>query len=219
MSSMTWRQVQQVHVTATGNSYAYIKRGERTKRPQEIIPLMPSSVTPIRKNGEILYEITLDNGEKQTVDAWRILHIPGMGFDGLVGYSPIRMAADNIGLSLAAQEFGGKFFGNGASPGGVLEHPKNIGDKAWERLKAGYDSYGGLGNAHKTLILEEGMKLHQTVIPPEEAQFLETRKFQVEDIARIYGVPLIMLSATEKATSWGTGLEQQNLGFLIHTLR
>ncbi|MCP4129075.1 MAG: phage portal protein, partial [Gammaproteobacteria bacterium] len=154
MSSMTWRQVQQVHVTATGNSYAYIKRGERTKRPQEIIPLMPSSVTPIRKNGEILYEITLDNGEKQTVDAWRILHIPGMGFDGLVGYSPIRMAADNIGLSLAAQEFGGKFFGNGASPGGVLEHPKNIGDQAWERVKAGFnDSYGGLGNAHKTLIL------------------------------------------------------------------
>ncbi|MCP3669089.1 MAG: phage portal protein, partial [Gammaproteobacteria bacterium] len=212
---------QQIHLTASGNAYAFIKRGQKNKRPQEIIPLMPNAVEPERKNGELVYTVTLDDGSTQQVEAWRMIHVPGMGFDGVKGYSPIKMASENIGLALAAQEFGGRFFGQGANVNSVIEMPGNL--KSPEEIarfkKSFSESYQGLSNAHGTPLLEDGAKLVRVGVPPEEAQFLETRKFQVEDIARIYGVPLHMLSSTEKSTSWGTGLEQQNLGFLVHTLR
>jgi len=221
MTSYTWRQVQQAHVTITGNAYAYIHRTGNSRKPSEIRPILPEKVRPERKAGQLVYQVQVDDkGRYEEIDAWRMIHVPGMGFDGIVGYSPIRVAADNIGLALAAQEFGAKFFGSGANLSGVVEHPAKLSDDALAHLKKSFDqNYSGLSNAHKTLILEEGMKWNRTQVPPEEAQFLETRKFQTEDIARLYGVPLHMLGSTEKSTSWGSGLEQQNLGYLQHTLR
>ena len=128
-----------------------------------------------------------------------VLHIPGLGFDGLVGYSPIAMAKNAIGVAAACEEFGAKFFANGAAPGGVLEHPSVVKDP--ERLRESWNAvYQGSGNAHRIAVLEEGIKYQPIGISPEQAQVLETRKFQIDEIARIFRVPPHMVGDLEKSS-------------------
>ncbi len=128
-----------------------------------------------------------------------VLHIPGLGFDGLVGYSPIAMAKNAIGQEIATEEYGSKFFANGAAPSGVLEHPGTIKDPS--RVRESWQAtFGGSGNANKIAVLEEGMKYTPISISPEQAQFLETRKFQVDEIARIFRVPPHMIGDLEKSS-------------------
>jgi HK97 family phage portal protein len=144
-----------------------------------------------------------------------VLHIPGLGFDGLVGYSPIAMAKNAIGMAIACEEYGAKFFANGAAPGGVLEHPGTIKDPA--RVRESWQStFGGSGNANKIAVLEEGMKYTPIGISPEQAQFLETRKFQINEIARIFRVPPHMVGDLEKSSF--SNIEQQSLEFVKYTL-
>ena len=146
--------------------------------------------------------------------AEQVLHIPGLGFDGLVGYSPIAMAKNAIGLAVACDEYGASFFANGASPSAVLEHPGVI--KNPERVREAWHRAYGSGNAHKTAILEEGMKYTPISIPNNEAQFLETRKFQIEEIARLYRVPLHMIGDLDHATF--SNIEHLSLEFVKYTL-
>jgi HK97 family phage portal protein len=144
-----------------------------------------------------------------------VLHIPGLGFDGLVGYSPIAMAKNAVGLAIATEEYGAKFFANGAAPGGVLEHPGTIKDPL--KIKESWNSaYQGSGNSHRVAVLEEGMKYQPIGISPEQAQFLETRKFQINEIARIFRVPPHMLADLEKSSF--SNIEQQSLEFVKYTL-
>ena len=144
-----------------------------------------------------------------------VLHIPGLGFDGLVGYSPIAMAKNAIGMAIACEEYGAKFFANGAAPGGVLEHPGTIKDPS--RVRESWQStFGGSGNANKIAVLEEGMKYTPIGISPEQAQFLETRKFQINEIARIFRVPPHMVGDLEKSSF--SNIEQQSLEFVKYTL-
>ena len=144
-----------------------------------------------------------------------VLHIPALGFDGLVGYSPIAMAKNSIGVGLACEEYGAKFFANGAAPSGVLEHPGTIKDIT--RLRESWNAiYGGSKNAGKVAILEEGMHYSPISISPNEAQFLETRKFQVDEIARIFHVPPHMIGDLERSTF--SNIEQQSLEFVKYTL-
>ena len=144
-----------------------------------------------------------------------LLHIPGLGFDGLVGYSPIAMAKNSIGMAMACEEFGAKFFANGAAPGGVLEHPGILKDPA--RVRDSWNAtFGGSSNANKVAVLEEGMKYTPISISPNEAQFLETRKFQIDEIARIFRVPPHMIGDLEKSTF--SNIEQQSLEFVKYTL-
>ena len=144
------------------------------------------------------------------------MHIPGLGFDGLVGYSPIAMAKNAIGMAIACEEFGAKFFANGASPSGVLEHPGTIKDP--QRVREAWQSqFGGSSNAGKVAVLEEGMKYSPIGISPDQAQFLETRKFQIDEIARIFRVPPHMIGDLEKSTF--SNIEQQSLEFVKYTLR
>ena len=144
-----------------------------------------------------------------------VLHIPGLGFDGLVGYSPIAMAKHAIGMAIACEEYGAKFFANGAAPGGVLEHPGTIKDP--QRVRESWQStFGGSGNANKIAVLEEGMKYTPIGISPEQAQFLETRKFQINEIARIFRVPPHMVGDLEKSSF--SNIEQQSLEFVKYTL-
>lgn len=144
-----------------------------------------------------------------------VLHIPGLGFDGLVGYSPIAMAKNAIGLALATEEYGSKFFANGAAPSGVLEHPGTIKDPA--RVRESWQStFGGSHNSNKIAVLEEGMKYTPISISPEQAQFLETRKFQIDEIARIFRVPPHMVGDLEKSSF--SNIEQQSLEFVKYTL-
>jgi len=174
-------------------------------------------------NGELIYTYRRDSEESRlnpnsgTVILRRdeILHIPGLGFDGLIGYSPIAMAKNAIGMSLATEEYGASFFANGANPGGVLEHPGVI--KDIQRVKDSWNSaYQGSGNAHRIAVLEEGMKFQAIGIPPEQAQFLETRKFQINEIARIFRIPPHMVGDLEKSSF--SNIEQQSLEFVKYTL-
>jgi HK97 family phage portal protein len=144
-----------------------------------------------------------------------ILHIPGLGFDGLIGYSPIAMAKNAVGMSIATEEYGSRFFANGATPGGILEHPGTIKDV--KRVKESWEAgYQGTDNAHKMAILEEGMKFHPIAIPPEQAQFLETRKYQIGEIARIYRIPPHMVGDLDRSSF--SNIEHQSLEFVRYTL-
>jgi len=145
-----------------------------------------------------------------------LLHIPGLGFDGLVGYSPIAMARNAIGMALATEEYGAKFFANGASPGGVLEHPGTLKDP--KKVRESWNAvYEGSGNAHRVAVLEEGMKFQSIGIPPDQAQFLETRKFQTEEICRIFRVPPHLVASLDRATF--SNIEHQSISFVVHTIR
>jgi HK97 family phage portal protein len=154
-------------------------------------------------------------GTSVILDPSEVLHIPGLGFDGLVGYSPIAMAKNAIGMAIACEEFGSKFFAHGAAPSGVLEHPGTIKDPARVR-ETWQGQFGGSANSGKVAVLEEGMKYTPISISPEQAQFLETRKFQINEIARIFRIPPHMVGDLEKSSF--SNIEQQSLEFVKYTL-
>ena len=196
---------------------------------ETLYPLMPDRMKVDRdEHGRLYYEYTVYDsddvdGRKGTNKVGRtvrlqphdVLHIPGLGFDGLVGYSPIAMAKNAIGLAIATEEYGSKFFANGAAPSGVLEHPGTIKDPSKVR-ESWQATFGGSGNANKIAVLEEGMKYTPISISPEQAQFLETRKFQIDEIARIFRVPPHMIGDLEKSSF--NNIEQQSLEFVKYTL-
>ena len=205
-----------------GNAYAQIIRNGKGE-VVALYPLMPNKMQVDRdENGELYYIYTRSSDEAKTMEGVTVyltprdvLHIPGLGFDGLVGYSPIAMAKNAIGLAIATEEYGAKFFANGAAPSGVLEHPGTIKDPS--RLRENWNStFGGSANSGKVAVLEEGMKYTPISISPEQAQFLETRKFQIDEIARIFRVPPHMVGDLEKSSF--SNIEQQSLEFVKYTL-
>ena len=214
MTSFVFRETLMGHLLLWGNAYAQIIRDGRGK-VIALYPLMPDKMTVDRnEKGDLIY-IYLKDGMSYVLKSEEVLHILGLGFDGLVGYSPIAMAKNAIGMAIATEEYGAKFFSNGANPGGVLEHPGVVKDPA--RIRESWNSvYQGTGNAHKVAVLEEGMKFQSIGIPPEQAQFLETRKFQINEIARIYRVPPHMIGDLEKSSF--SNIEQQSLEFVMYTL-
>lgn len=214
MTSFVFRETLMGHLLLWGNAYAQIIRDGRGK-VIALYPLMPDKMNVDRNDkGDLIY-IYQKDGMSYVLKSEEVLHIPGLGFDGLVGYSPIAMAKNAIGMAIATEEYGAKFFSNGANPGGVLEHPGVVKDPA--RIRESWNSvYQGTGNAHKVAVLEEGMKFQSIGIPPEQAQFLETRKFQINEIARIYRVPPHMIGDLEKSSF--SNIEQQSLEFVMYTL-
>lgn len=222
MSSFVFRETLMTHLLLWGNAYAQIIRNGKGE-VIALYPLMPDRMTVDRdKNGRLYYKYTKSNDDAPTMengsvilDPSDVLHVPGLGFDGLVGYSPIAMAKNAIGLAIAAEEYGSKFYANGAAPSGVLEHPGTIKDPA--RVRDSWNStFGGSSNSHKVAVLEEGMKYTPISISPNEAQFLETRKFQINEIARIFRVPPHMVGDLEKSSF--SNIEQQSLEFVKYTL-
>ena len=222
MTSFVFRETLMTHLLLWGNAYAQIIRNGKG----EIIalyPLMPDRMTVNRdEKGRLYYEYLTHTDDvpinKDTVvrlNSSDVLHIPGLGFDGLVGYSPIAMAKNAIGLSIAAEEYGSKFYANGAAPSGVLEHPGTLKDPTKVR-ESWTQTFGGSHNSHKVAVLEEGMKYTPISISPNEAQFLETRKFQINEIARIFRVPPHMVGDLEKSSF--SNIEQQSLEFVKYTL-
>ena len=222
MSSFVFRETLMTHLLLWGNAYAQIIRNGKGE-VIALYPLMPDRMTVDRdRDGKLYYEYTVSTDDAPTVKGTvvrlkpsDVLHIPGLGFDGLVGYSPIAMAKNAIGMAIACEEYGAKFFANGAAPGGVLEHPGTIKDP--QRVRESWQStFGGSGNANKIAVLEEGMKYTPIGISPEQAQFLETRKFQINEIARIFRVPPHMVGDLEKSSF--SNIEQQSLEFVKYTL-
>ena len=222
MSSYTFREVLMTHLLLWGNAYAQIIRNGKGE-VIALYPLMPDRMTVDRDSkGKIYYEYQMSTddaptmkGSTVTLASTDVLHIPGLGFDGLVGYSPIAMAKNAIGMAIACEEYGAKFFANGAAPSGVLEHPGTIKDPSRVR-ESWTQTFGGSSNANKVAVLEEGMKYTPISISPEQAQFLETRKFQINEIARIFRVPPHMVGDLEKSSF--SNIEQQSLEFVKYTL-
>lgn len=223
MTSFVFRETLMSHLLLWGNAYAQIIR-DGSGRVLAIYPLLPNKMEVSRAaNGELIYAYRRDSAESRlNPDAgcvylhdYEVLHIPGLGFDGLVGYSPISMAKNSIGMAIACEEYGASFFANGANPGGVLEHPGVLKDP--KKVRDSWNEvYRGSSNAHKVAVLEVGMKYQQIGIPPEQAQFLETRKFQINEIARIFRVPPSMIGDLERATF--SNAEQLSLDFVKYTL-
>ena len=222
MSSFVFRETLMTHLLLWGNAYAQIIRNGKGE-VIALYPLMPNRMVVDRDTkGRLYYQYTTSTEDAPTMKGVTVnlppsdvLHIPGLGFDGLVGYSPIAMAKNAIGMAIACEEYGAKFFANGAAPGGVLEHPGTIKDP--QRVRESWQStFGGSGNANKIAVLEEGMKYTPIGISPEQAQFLETRKFQVNEIARIFRVPPHMVGDLEKSSF--SNIEQQSLEFVKYTL-
>ncbi len=223
MSAFSFRETLMTHLLLWGNGYAQVIRNGRGE-VLALYPLMPDRMTVDRDaKGRIFYEYSRSDGDarmmggKSTVRLAPsdVLHIPGLGFDGLVGYSPIAMAKQAIGMGLACDEYGAAFFQNGAQPGGVLEHPGVVKDP--KRVRDSWNAiYQGSANAHRIAVLEEGMAYKPISICPEQAQFLETRKFQIDEIARIFRVPPHMVGDLEKSSF--SNIEQQSLEFVKYTL-
>ena len=222
MTSFVFRETLMTHLLLWGNAYAQVIRNGRGD-VVGLYPLMPNQMQVGRnEHGELEYvysrtgdEPDQDQPRKVTLTPADVLHIPGLGFDGLVGYSPIAMAKNAIGLAIATEEYGASFFANGAAPGGVLEHPGTIKDPA--RVRESWQStFGGSRNSNKIAVLEEGMKYAPIGISPEQAQFLETRKFQINEIARIFRIPPHMVGDLEKSSF--SNIEQQSLEFVKYTL-
>ena len=214
MTSAQFRITMQGHLCGWGNAYAQIVRGQRSGRVQALWPLRPDRMQVKREAGRKIY---IYDGRYQLTED-EVLHIAGLGFDGLVGYSPLRMAREAIGLGLATEQFGAKFFGEGTHPSVILQHPARLSDKAHENLKKSFKkAYSGLGRAHELMILEEGMKAEPLGIPPEDSQFLQTRQFQVAEICRIFRVPPHLVADLSRATF--SNIEQQSLDFVIHSIR
>ena len=222
MTSFVFRETLMTHLLLWGNAYAQIIRNGKG----EIIalyPLMPNRMVVDRDdNGKLYYQYNTSRDDAPTMEGTvvnlkpsDVLHIPGLGFDGLVGYSPIAMEKNAIALAMACEEYGAKFFANGATPGGILEHPGTVKDP--KRVRESWNSaFGGSSNANKIAVLEEGMKYTPISISPEQAQFLETRKFQINEIARIFRVPPHMVGDLEKSSF--SNIEQQSLEFVKYTL-
>ena len=222
MTSFCFRETLMTHLLLWGNAYAQIIRNGKGE-VIALYPLMPNKMEVDRDDkGQLYYSYSRSSEEAPTMKGSKVLlrpsdvlHIPGLGFDGLVGYSPIAMAKNAIGLAIATEEYGAKFFANGAQPGGVLEHPGTIKDP--QRVRDSWqNTFGGSGNANRIAVLEEGMKYTPISISPEQAQFLETRKFQINEIARIFRVPPHMVGDLEKSSF--SNIEQQSLEFVKYTL-
>ena len=221
MTSFVFRETLMTHLLLWGNAYAQIIRNGKGE-VLGLYPLMPDRMRVDRdESGQIFYEYTLNDSDvlagKETsvkLKPFDVLHIPGLGFDGLVGYSPIAMAKNAIGMAIATEEYGASFFANGATPSGILEYPGTVKDPSGMRDSWNKGFSGS--NSHKIAILEEGMKYTPISISPNEAQFLETRKFQINEIARIFRVPPHMVGDLEKSSF--SNIEQQSLEFVKYTL-
>jgi HK97 family phage portal protein len=230
MSSRTLRKTSMSHALLWGNGYQEIERNGRNQAVG-LYPLLPDRTVPVRENGSHWFRTRI-NGRQVDLDSGNVLHIMDQSQDGYVGVSQISMARQALGWGFAMEEYGSKFFANDAKSGGFLMHPGKLSSSAHENLRgrggeqkanpespaARMEKQGGLENAHRVKVLEEGMKFIQTTIPPEDAQFLGSREFQIAEIARIYDVPLILLQSQEKQTSFGSGIEQLMIAFVRQTI-
>ena len=215
MTAMVFRETMQAHVLTYGNAYAEIDRSP-ANIPTALWPLHPGKVTPKRNvAGELVYQIG-PTAEK-IIPARNILYVSGLGFDGIVGYSPIRMHMQAIGLGQAVEKYGARFFKNDAKPGGTLNHPGKLPPDAAERLMKSWQAAHSGDNAHTTALLEEGVTFDALGMSPEDAQSLGTREFQLSEIARIFRIPAHMIGDLSHATF--SNIEHMAIEFVTQTIR
>lgn len=217
MTAFQFLETAIAHLALWGNHYSFIDLSPRGK-VMGLYPLNPARIERMEQDGEVFYRHQKANGKPVDYPDWQIWHIPGLSLDGVNGVSPISAARQSIGLGLAAEEFGARFFGNDARPGGVLRHPGIMDEDAYKRLMESWQSrHQGLDKSHTTAILEDGMTYEQIGLPPEDAQFLETRVHQVREIARFYRMPLHKIQ--DMGASTNNNIEHQGIEFVTDTIR
>lgn len=214
MTSFVWRELAMSHLATWGNTYSEISRGPFNK--PEIWPLRPDRMLPSYENGRKVYDYLQPSGEKRRMKPGSVFHVPGLSATGLVGYSPIALMRSTTRLLKTAESYGTNFLHNGARPSIVLSHPKLLSPTGIDRLRVQMDELRGSGNSGKTVVLEEGVTLTEIGIPPEDAQYMETRLFQKREIAAAYRVPLHKLGDLERATF--SNIEHQSLEFITDTM-
>lgn len=217
-TAFEFRQMMMHQLLLYGNFYALIKRNKASGVVEELLPFAsPANMEVQLFDNEPRYKYTFESGQALVLTQDDVLHIKGMSTNGLLGLKMLDKGRESIGLAIALQQFAAKFFAKGANISGVLEHPGKLSKEAQERLKASWDkAYSGVSNAHKTAILEEGMKYARMGATPEEAQALESRKFQTIEVARIFGVPPHMIGDLERATF--SNIEHQGIEFVTYCL-
>jgi HK97 family phage portal protein len=215
MTAMALRETMTAHILAWGNCFAE-KVYDGNGKIIALWPIPPNKVRIDRKNGELIYYVTV-NSEEIPLRREYVLHIPGLGFDGLQGYSVIALARESIGLGMAMEEFGSRWFGNGTHPGVIVSHPGKLSQDAHDNLKGDLTSkYSGLGKSHRLLLLEEGMKVEDVGVPPEDSQFLQSRQFQITDIARWFNLPPHKLKDLSKSSF--SNIEQEQISFVTDSI-
>ncbi len=213
-----WREMLQGHLTLRGNAYCQIlanAKGEIT----QLLPIHPDRVKlEMLTNGDYRYRISQAGGTELILPRGEVWHLRGLSSDGLLGMSPIELARESLGMALAAQDYGARFFANDAKPtGGWIEFPGNFKDAEAKRVfRESYQQAQAGANRGKVLVLENGMKFHEVGVTNKDAQFLELRKFQITDIARLFRVPPHMIADLDRATF--SNIEQQSLEFVMHTM-
>lgn len=207
------------HLLLKGNFYA--EKVMFGGKIQSLLPLEPDRMTPkMRPDGRLEYEYARPNAPVRVYQQSEVLHVRGLTLDGLNGMSVVGAARRAIEGSQATESYGSSMFKNGAKPSGVLEIDTELSEEAQKRLASQFDAtYAGVDNAHKTMVLEAGLKWKPVTLNAEDTQFIESRKFARSEIAMFFGVPPHLIGDIDRGTSWGSGIEQQNRGFLIYTLR
>ena len=215
MTSLQWREASMAHLLLHGNSYTEIVR-DLEGNAVELWPIDPTMVAPKRTDsGELYYEL---NRGKNFITANNMLHIPGLSFDGISGVSPITLARQSLGLSMAIEQFGAGYFGRGARPGGVLTFPGQLSPEARQNLRRSFEElHAGGANSHRVALLEAGLKWEAIGVPPDDSQFLQSREFQIIEVARWFNLPPNKLKDLSK-TSYNS-LEQMEISFVVDTLR
>jgi len=214
MSAMDGRETMMAHILAWGNGYAE-KVVNGYGEVIELWPITPNRITPEMQDNELVYRIKMDRKADIILGRDKILHIPGLGFDGFIGYSVVAMARKSLGLSMALETFGSLYFGQGTHPGAVVTHPNQVKDHAAFK-KAITEVYSGLGKSHQLMLLEDGMKIDKIGIPPEDSQFLESRQFQIPEVARWFNLPPHKLKDLTKSSF--NNIEAENSSFVIDSL-
>jgi HK97 family phage portal protein len=217
MSSFNYRQKMMVDLLLWGNHFSQVKRDPSTYQVLELWPLESGSVEVKGNVREQSYVYRPIGGTEQIFNSSEIFHISGLSFDGIRGYPPLTIMREAVGLGMALEEFGSTFFRNGTNIGGIAQHPKALGEKARKYLEESLGKKTGVGNSNSLLILEEGMTYQKIGIPPEDAQFLQTRQFQTTEIARFFNVPPHMVGDLTRSTN--NNIEEQAIEFVTYTLR
>lgn len=218
MTSFEFRECMMASLALHGNAYAEIER-DGAGRVIALWPLLPAQMQVHRQGLTLWYEYAAGAGPPVTLPPPSVLHLRALSGDGIIGYSPIRMAREAIGLAVATETFGGKLFGHGGRPSGVLEHPGVLSEEAQKTLRDSWQSrHGGLEGAHRVALLQGGVTWKTIGIPPEDSQFLATREYQTAEIARIYRIPLHLLQSGDKAATYAS-VEQFGIQFVVHTIR
>lgn len=218
-TSFLWRETGQAHAMLVGNHYSQIIK-DRGLYPTQLWPLDPECMTVIPGGGTLRYLYRVSGAPDVALMRDDVLHVPGLGWDGVKGMSVIAHHAQTLGAAIAGDRYAAEFFGNSSRPDGFITMAGSLKDaSAQRRMQQSWDeAHGAWGNKHRTAILEQGAEWKPMTIPPEQAQFIEARKLSRQEVASIFRVPPHLIGDVDRSTSWGTGIEQQTIGFVVYTL-